>query len=137
MVDQVVTRETISITATNFTEADKALSAEWNQVAFKALRVANRYLDLGPEHARLAVVKSFLSSLSRISALDSKEEIKASRTELLTALQKMKAPEELPVITATSNPAAPYSHEPPTPAALLSPSVEALARDADDQDDRS
>lgn len=137
MVDQVVTRETISITATNFTEADKALSAEYNALVFKAFRVANRYLSFGPEHARLAVVKTLLTSASRISALDSKEEIKASRTELLTALQKMKAPEELPVITATTNPAAPYSHEPSTPAPILSPPAETLVGDPDDQDDGS
>lgn len=78
-MDQTVIRETISVTAAHVTDEDKALGAEFNKTMWRALAVANRYLSHGPESARLAIVKSFLSAASRLSALDSQSEVETAR----------------------------------------------------------
>lgn len=88
-MDQQVIRETLTYTTRNLTEADKALGAEFNKTAFRALAIANRYLTHGPDAARLAVVKSFLSAISKLAAVDAKAEVEASRQIFLRELHQM------------------------------------------------
>ena len=126
MADQVLTREILSITKTNATKADKELASRFNQVAWRALGQAEMYLIEGPEAARLAVTKSFLTSISKLASLDTKTEIEQHRLAFLGTLKSMTEIEEsLPVVTADEIYDA-ISHDP-----LPSPSP----RQSHDQDD--
>lgn len=78
-MDQSYIREVISVTATNITDEDKALGAEFNKTMWRALAQANLYLTHGPETARLTITKAFLTAASRLSALDSQSEIEEHR----------------------------------------------------------
>jgi hypothetical protein len=88
-MEQQIIKETLSVTATRVTDEDKALGHEYNRILWRALARADLYLTHGPEQARLAVVKSFLSSAARLSAIDSTSVVEESRTDLLTTLSKM------------------------------------------------
>ena len=88
-MDQTVIRETISVTATNVTEVDKALGAEFNRTMWRALAQANLYLTHGPESARLAITRSFLTAASRLSALDSQAEVEVARQSFERILTTM------------------------------------------------
>jgi hypothetical protein len=101
VADQVVVRETLSVTSVNVTEEDKALGFEYNRLAWMALKRAELYLQFGPERERLAVVKSFLASTAKLSSLESKSQIDESRTALFNVLDQISAVEEVrPVVTA-------------------------------------
>lgn len=125
MADQVVIRETLSITTQNITEEDKVLGQMYNKVAMKALKQADHYLRKGPDDARLAITKAFMSSIARLSAIDSKTQIDESREALFSTMDKITAIEESrPVVTASSILDS-ISHD---------PLPKALDRRSDDQD---
>lgn len=122
MADQVFTRETISLTNVKVSEQDKELSAEYNRTAWKALAVANRYLEFGPENARQSVVRSFLSNISKLSAIDSQGAISEQRQVILSTMARMT---EIESSTTPISPSEIYSAVNP----------QALARELNDQDD--
>lgn len=102
-MDQTVVRETISVITTSATQEDKALGAEYNRTMWRALAQANLYLTHGPESARLAITKSFLTAASRLSALDSQSEIEEHRTAFMTYLQSQQSDITPHAIDATSS----------------------------------
>ena len=91
VADQVITRETISITHQNVTEVDRELGAAFNRTAFKALQYAARVIEYGPDAARVPIVRSFLGAIAKLSVLESKDEIAASRETLMNAMTRMAA----------------------------------------------
>ena len=119
MVDQVLTREVLTVTTQNVSKEDKALGAEVNRIMWKALAQADRYLSHGPESGRQAVVKAALAAATRLGAVDAKREVEVARTALLEVMSGMSdIGGKTPIYDAAS-------HAPST----------ALAEPADDQDD--
>jgi hypothetical protein len=90
-MEQQILRETLSITSVQVTDEDKALGHEVNRVMWRALAQADRYLTHGPEPARLAITKAFLTMASRFSAIDSNAVVEQSRVQLLSTLSKMQS----------------------------------------------
>lgn len=117
-MDQVLTREVLTVTTQNVSEEDKALGAEVNRIMWLALAQAERYLLDGPESGRQAVVKAALAAATRLGAVDAKREVEVARSALLEVMSGMQdIGEAQPIYDAAS-------HAPPT----------ALAEPADDQD---
>lgn len=90
MADQVLTREVLTVTTTNVSDEDKKLGAEVSRLQWKALAVAERYLDFGPETARRDIVKALLASAARLGAVDANQQLEVSRTALLDAMAGMR-----------------------------------------------
>jgi len=88
-MESTVYRETLSVTATEISDEDKALGRRYNEVLWRALEQAETYLLFGPETARLQITKSFLQSASRLSAIDSQTEVETHRKSFLAVLSKM------------------------------------------------
>lgn len=107
-MEQKVVREVLTITAEKVTKADKVIGARFNQVAMLALNQAELYLTNGPEEARLAITKQMMSAVSRLSAADSEEKLKAHREAFMSYLSDQTAVEthipdaDLEAITATT-----------------------------------
>jgi hypothetical protein len=102
-MDQQFIRETISVTSTNITEEDKLLGAEFNRTMWRALAQANLYLKHGPETARLAITKSFLTAASRLSALDSQSEIEEHRVAFLSYLSHQAETPAIDTLSSSSH----------------------------------
>ena len=88
-MDQTVIKETISVVSQHVSEADKELGAEFNRVAWLALQQAAVYLRFGPESARLAVTRTMVQSMARLSAIDAKAQIEEHRLAFMRTLRKM------------------------------------------------
>lgn len=88
-MDQTVIRETVSVISQHVSEQDKELGAEFNRVAWMALEQAALYLKHGPEPARLAVTRTMVSTLARLSAIDAKAQIEEHRVAFMRTLSKM------------------------------------------------
>jgi len=88
-VDQKIIRETLTIEAANVTDEDRELGAAFNKVSWEALGWARYYLRNGPQTARLTVVKSFLSAISKLAAADASAELETHRLMFQTELQSM------------------------------------------------
>ena len=88
-MDQTVIKETISVISQHVSQEDKELGAEFNRVAWMALEQAALYLEFGPEPARLAVTRTMVQSLARLSAIDSKAQIEEHRVAFMRTLAKM------------------------------------------------
>lgn len=102
MADQVVVRETLSVTSVNVTEEDKAIGSEINRLTWIALKQAELYMRFGPERERSMVVRLLLTSASKLSSLDSKTQIDESRTALFQTVDKLSAvAESRPIVTAS------------------------------------
>jgi len=54
-MESTVYRETLSVTATEISDEDKALGRRYNEVLWRALEQAETYLIFGPETARLQI----------------------------------------------------------------------------------
>lgn len=89
MADQVLTREVLTVTTTNVSEDDKKLGAEISRLQWKALAIAERALDFGPEASRRDYVKTLLASATRLGAINADREIEVARAELLQAFSSM------------------------------------------------
>jgi hypothetical protein len=85
-MEQSVVREVLTVTTSRVTKHDKAIGARFNQVAMMALNQAETYLLHGPEEARLAVTKSFLTAVSRLSMADTEEKLTEHRQAFLSYL---------------------------------------------------
>ena len=88
-MDQTVIKETISVISQHVSEQDKELGAEFNRVAWLALQQAAVYLRFGPESARLAVTRTMVQSMARLSAVDTKAQIEEHRIALMRTMAKM------------------------------------------------
>lgn len=99
-MEEHLIRETLTYTTRQVTEADKAIASEYNKLAMKAIAQASRYLDYGPETARLAVVSTLLRAAAKQATVDAKAEVEASRVQFLDALSQM-------TVTANGEPATP------------------------------
>ena len=91
-MDQQVIRETITYSARNITDTDRALGAEFNELALEAMYRARRYMRYGPHDARVAVVTAMLRATAKTAAVDAKAEIEVARTALLDAFSQMTLP---------------------------------------------
>lgn len=89
MADQIIARETLSITHTNVTEADKELGAYFNRTVWKSLQWANLWLDFGPDTHRLAAAKELWKAAAKLSALESKDDVALARESLLHLVTSM------------------------------------------------
>lgn len=99
-MEEHLIRETLTYTTRQITAADKAIASEYNKLAMKAIAVASRYLDYGPEPARQAVVLTLLRSAAKSATVDAKAEVEASRVQFLDALSQM-------TVTSDGEPATP------------------------------
>lgn len=88
-MDQTVIKETISVVSQHVSDADKALGAEFNRVAWLALEQAALYLEFGPEPARQAMTRTFIATLAKLSAIDAKAAIEEHRLAFMRTLAKM------------------------------------------------
>jgi hypothetical protein len=88
-MEQQYIRETISVLSTNVSDADKALSHEFNRIAWRALAQAERYLLFGPETARLSVTRTFLQSMAKLSTVDTQSQLEEHRVAFLNTLGRM------------------------------------------------
>ena len=103
MADQVLTREILTVTQANVTEEDKKLGAEVTRLQWKALAVAERYLDFGPESARRDIVKAFISSATRLGAVDAASDVEIMRTQLLSVMSGMADVDKQPIYDAKAH----------------------------------
>ena len=98
-MEQQLVRETLTYTTRQITEVDKALSAEFNKLAFSVLARAHRVMKYGPPPERMIVMRSVLAAIAKLSAVDAKAEVEASRMEFLDALSQMTSSENaLPTV---------------------------------------
>ena len=88
-MEQQITREVLTVTTSRVTQADKVIGARFNQVAMLALNQAERYIAHGPETARLAITKSFLTAISRLSAADAEEALTEHRVAFMRELSHL------------------------------------------------
>lgn len=88
-MEQQFIRETISVLSTNVSEADKALSHEFNKVAWKALAQADSYLTFGPETARLSITRTFLQAMAKLSSVDTQSQLEEHRVAFLNTIGRM------------------------------------------------
>ena len=111
-MDQKLIRETLTIEAVNVTDEDRALGAAFNKIAWEALAQARKYLREGPETARLAVVKSFLTTTAKLSAADASAELETHRLTFQHELASMTdiVPAEIEI--TPTGPVDPHSHAP-------------------------
>lgn len=101
-MDQVVIRETLSITQQNVTDEDKAIGSEVNRLTWKALAIADEMLDFGSDRDRAMVVRLLLNSAAKLSSLDSKTQIDESRMALFNTVDKLAQVNEVrPIVTAS------------------------------------
>lgn len=81
-MSEEIIRETISVTRTNISEADKEVAALYNRVVTKGLNHALYVLHWGTPGEKLRIATAAMSSAARLAAVDSKAEIEEHRIEL-------------------------------------------------------
>jgi hypothetical protein len=102
MAKEIVTRETISITQTEASENDRALSAEFTRLGWKAIAAAERFLDFGSADERLAITKTMMTTMSRLAAVDNNSMLEDHRNAFLAQMTKMTTiTESTPIIEPT------------------------------------
>lgn len=111
-MDQKIIRETLTIEAANITDDDRELGAAFNKVAWEALGWARYYLRNGPQHARLTVVKQFLSASAKLAAADASAELETHRLTFQAELAQMTDITPAEIEITPTGPVDPHSHAP-------------------------
>lgn len=91
MAEEQVVRETLTITHTNVTDADRNISARYNRLANLALDQAEMMMRHGPLDLRARMVSLFVSTTSRLASLDSRSEIETHRVAFEGLLASQRA----------------------------------------------
>lgn len=94
MAEEII-RETISVTRTQISDEDKAISADYNRIVREALRQADILLRFGTPSQKMRLITAAMSSAGRLASVDSKVEVQVARTQFEQMLDEMRMVPEL------------------------------------------